>query len=349
MPPEQPNIVTPEDVDPNLRAPIEHKPQRRWWWFFVVFDLLVITPALLGGALWYILNQPPSGFVPQTIEIEPGTSVRAISAQLADASIVKSEDLLNLTLRITQDATLIKAGMYEFTQPQTTYQIAAHLVSGDILNELVTLTFIEGESAASVSNRAAAVLEEFDADEFALLTVNHEGRLFPDTYFVAPDFTTTELVQLLTEKHVEVLNELLTTGSTSLSQEEIVTIASIVEREANTPESMRTVAGIFLNRLTIGMPLQADASIEYALETSLNELPPGQLATELREFNSPYNTYLNPGLPPTPIGNPGRIALSAVINPIESAYFYYITGDDGEFYYAETYDQHLNNIARYLR
>jgi UPF0755 protein len=112
---------------------------------------------------------------------------------------------------------------------------------------------------------------------------------------------------------------------------------------------MRTVAGIFLNRLSINMALQADASIEYVIDTPLGELAPGQLASELRELDSPYNTYLYPGLPPTPIGNPGENAIRAIADPLKSNYFYYITGDDGEFYYAETYDQHQTNIARHLR
>ena len=97
------------------------------------------------------------------------------------------------------------------------------------------------------------------------------------------------------------------------------------------------------------MALQADASIEYVIETPLGELPPGQLAESLREIDSPYNTYLYPGLPPTPIGHPGMDAIMAVLEPADTEYFYYITGNDGEFYYAETYNQHLTNIERHLR
>ena len=160
---------------------------------------------------------------------------------------------------------------------------------------------------------------------------------------------TKQLVELLTTTHQNTVSELIVTASTSLSRLEIITLASIVEREANTPESMRIVAGVFMNRMEMGMPLQADASIEYVIDTPLGELAPGQLATELRELDSPYNTYINTGLPPTPIGSPGRIALAAVIDPIDSDYFYYITGDDGEFYYAKTYNQHLQNIERHLR
>ena len=138
-------------------------------------------------------------------------------------------------------------------------------------------------------------------------------------------------------------------SASTLSEYDVLILASIVEREANDEESMRMVAGIFQNRLDIGMALQADASIEYVLDVPINELREGELAQSLRELDSPYNTYLYPGLPPTPIGNPGLQAISAVLNPLPSDYYYYITGNDGVFYYAETLDEHNANIARYLR
>ena len=109
------------------------------------------------------------------------------------------------------------------------------------------------------------------------------------------------------------------------------------------------VAGILLSRIVLGMPLQVDAAMEYALATPLQELLPGELALQIRELDSPYNTYKYKGLPPTPIGNPGLTAIEAVLNPKNSDYLFYITGIDGEFYYAETLEEHNQNIARYLR
>ena len=137
--------------------------------------------------------------------------------------------------------------------------------------------------------------------------------------------------------------------STLVTPREQLILASIVEREANSEESMKMVAGILLNRLELGMPLQADAAIEYAIDTPLNELKPGELASLLQTLESPYNTYKNRGLPPTPIGNPGLQAIDAVLNPTDSEYLFYITGLDGEFYYAETLNEHNLNVDRYLR
>jgi len=327
----------------------ERNPKVLFWIAFALFDLVILTPLLITGGAWYVLNQSPADFTEQTIVIEQGTSVQEIAKLLAQQNVVKSELLLLLTLRFGVDSTLIQAGTYKFIEEQSTLEVAEQLVSGEIYHDLVSITFIEGMRAQEYAISASEKLDLVTAQDFIEQTKGLEGQLFPETYFVPDEFTTEQLIKLLTNTHTETMDELLAGASTTLSSEEILILASIVEREANTPESMRTVAGVFMNRISIGMPLQADASIEYVINTPLGELPAGQLAAELRELDSPYNTYLNPGLPPTPIGNPGRVALAAVIDPLESDYFYYITGEDGEFYYAETYNQHLVNIQRHLR
>lgn len=169
--------------------------------------------------------------------------------------------------------------------------------------------------------------------------------MFPDTYFVPVDYTEQQLLDLMLETFEQKTADLQPMiESHSLSLDEILILASIIEREANSPESKKLVSSVLQNRLQTGMPLQADASIEYILEKPLSELTPEDL-----EIESSYNTYLNTGLPPTAIGNPGLDAITAVLEPAESEYYYYITGNDGEFYYAETYQRHLINIEKYLR
>ena len=342
------------EADHNLpQAADPEQPERKtrvvFWVLFVLFDFIILTPILLVGGAWFVLNQAPSDFVPQTVVIEPGTSVQTIAQQLAEQDVVRSELMLLLALRFGVDSTTIQAGTYKITEPKTTVEIAQHLVSGEIFHDLISITFIEGMRAQEYAKRSAADLPNVTKAEFLVLTQGLEGTLFPETYFVPKEFTTQQLVTLMTSTHDTTMVELMALTSTSLTRQDAIILASIVEREANTPESMALVAGIFLNRIAIGMPLQADASIEYVLDTPLGELLPGQLAAELRLLDSPYNTYLNPGLPPTPIGNPGRVAIKAVLDPTPSEYYYYITGNDGEFYYAQTYDQHLVNIERHLR
>lgn len=348
MQPDTPDIP----FDPNLGFEETEQPTSwfRFWIWFILFDFLILTPIFVIGGAWYVLNQPPADFSPQTVTIPLGASVPEIADIMHTNNIVRSGFLLEMTLRFAEDATKIQAGNYQFTEAQTIIQVAEHLVSGDLLHELVSLTLIEGLPAHDYAATAAELLPNVSQAEFISLTADLEGKLFPETYFVPGDFSTTELVDLLMETHTQTIDVLQPQfASQNLTSDEAVTLASIVEREANTPESMRTVAGIFLNRLSIGMALQADASIEYVLDTPLGDLPPGQLATELRELDSPYNTYLYPGLPPTPIGNPGATALQAVADPIQSEYLFYITGNDGNFYYAESFAEHQQNITRHLR
>jgi UPF0755 protein len=347
----QPPIIETTDFTDANPASImpPKKPRRTWLWIFIAVDILLVTPLLLVGGFLYITNQPVTELTPTELKIEPGSSVWEISESLKRAGIVRSEVTLFLTLRYLEDPTKIKASTYTFDAPQSTRDIARTLIAGEFANDLDRITFVEGLRVQDYAVVAAA-LPNVTESEFLQLATGLEGTLFPETYYVPEDITTAELLDILQTTHTERIDTYRDRIiSNELTVEEGLILASIIEREANTPESMRTVAGIFLNRLAIGMALQADASIEYVIDEPLGELAPGQLATELRELDSPYNTYLYPGLPPTPIGNPGENAILAIADPIESDYFYYITGDDGEFYYAETYDQHLTNIARHLR
>lgn len=308
---------------------------------------------LLTGGLWWIAvywAAPPESLTPVTYELSPGTTIMQVADDLESLGVVRSNLTLQVLFAYQFDAREIKAGTYQFTQTQSASEIAVQLVTGQFANDLTSITFIEGTTVQAYSEVAQDIITDFDQAAWDTLTTDQEGQLFPDTYFIPADYTTAQLVELLQEQHNTVIAELRTQyPDSTLTDDEVRILASILEREANDEQSMRTVAGILLNRLAIDMPLQADATIEYVLDTPLNELPPGQLASELREIDSPYNTYKIIGLPPTPIGNPGRTALMAALNPIESDFFYYITGTDGQFYYTPTYNQHLINIERHLR
>ena len=315
---------------------------------------LVVALLMFGSiGIWYVIqqNQPGVDFpVNEPITIENGTGVRAITEQLAAQNVVQSAQLLYMALIFNHDPADIKASAYIFEEPLSTQQIAQRLTEGDFDTNLTRFTHFEGERVSAVALRAEETLPNFNRTRFLENTIGLEGRLFPDTYFVPLDFTDEGLLELMLNTYTQRMEPYQESiAQHSLSEAEIIILASIIEREANTPESMKLVAGILQNRLDINMPLQADASIEYVIETPLGELPPGQLASELRELDSPYNTYLYTGLPPTPIGNPGMDAITAVLEPTPSEYFYYLTSDDLIFYYAETYDEHLRNIERYLR
>ena len=317
-----------------------------------LLKLLLITVLLgmigLFVMLWYgyTLNQPPQDkTVPITVTVEPGSTAKSVASQLKVEGVIQSDFLLYLFMVLFFEPTNIKASSYVFETPLSTYHIAQRLTEGDFDSDLVSFTHIEGERVARIAERAEQQLTNFDTAAFLALAEPAEGKLYPETYFIPADFTAEQLFQLMRDTFDKKLAPLQAEiEAHPLSLYEIITLASIIEREANSPESMNMVSGILQNRLEIDMPLQADASIEYILDKPLQELVPEDLS-----IDSPYNTYLNRGLPPTPIGNPGLTSIEAVLRPTPSEFLFYITGNDGNFYYAVTYDEHRANIERYLR
>lgn len=310
--------------------------------------LLLAASAVLVALYAYLshLNQPPENFPVSTqVEISGGTEVRAITEILETNNVVRSKTLLYYVLVLFFEPTSIKASTYVFPEPVTTFAVAKRLAEGDFNSDLIRFTHFEGERATQIATRAAALLYDFDEERFVRNAEPYEGRLFPETYFIPESYTDEDMLTLLREtfdEQIEPLAEKI--AASGMSLDDILVLASIIEREANTLESKQLVSSVLHNRLDIGMALQADASIEYVLDKPLAQLTPADL-----EIDSMYNTYLYTGLPPTPIGNPGIDAIMAAMEPAESDYFYYITDDYGIFHYAESYNEHLRNIEMYLR
>jgi UPF0755 protein len=325
----------------------ETQPPRNFRFRILIGTLFCFTTYVLYTTLqsWFFVPAPlfPAA---SAIIIEPGMSAQEVTEQFALQGFVVSDLALYLSLLWWHDPSAIKAGTYQFNTPLSAPQLAKELMNGQVEHDLLRLTLREGERATQFATVAEQVLPNFDREAFIRLAESSEGRLFPETYLVPDSYGASELFTLLTTTFTEKLEPLRTTVEAHplLTTDEIITLASIIEREANSEESMKMVSGILQNRLAIGMALQVDASMEYVLDKPLSELTPLDL-----DIDSPYNTYLYNGLPPTPIGNPGLVAINAVINPTPSDYFYYITGTDGNFYYAETFAEHRENIARHLR
>lgn len=313
-----------------------------------MITLLTLAVAILCAALlfYFLAGRPPADFpVDSTITINPGSNVSTIVEQFKSAGYVRSANLLYLVLIFAHDARDIKAGTYYFTDPVSVRSVADIITEIGPKDELLRLTIPEGTRVTLIAAIAKEALTDFDAKSFIEQALPFEGKLFPETYFVPEDFTADELLNLMNETYeTEIAPLRPQIERSNFTESEILTLASIIEREANSDESMKLVSGVFQNRLAINMPLQADASIEYVLDKPLSELTPKDL-----EIDSPYNTYLTADLPPTPIGNPGLEAIKAVLEPTASDYFFYLTANDGTFYFAKTFDEHRVNIARYLR
>lgn len=314
----------------------------------LVLGGFVLLAAILSFAAWRVLTTPQDvGTDGHSFTVERGMSVDEIFEQAVAEGLVASELGLYITyyLEFGSDNLNVKAGRYQFSGMITPQDFLHKLIRGELDHELLRVSVPEGVTRETIAETAAQTLPQFSAETFLATTSDKEGYLFPDTYLVAPDFTAEQLVDLMIETYQQRTAPLTSAiEAHQLDEYEILTLASILEREANSSTSMRMVSGILQNRLAVGMPLQADATIGYVLDKPLSDLTPSDLRIE-----SPYNTYDNRGLSPTPIGNPGLAAITAVLDPTMSQNYYYITGNDGEFYYAETLAEHNQNIDRYLR
>lgn len=288
-------------------------------------------------------STPPEAFpVGIDIVIEEGLNQGEIIDHLRQQNVIRSPLLLHMMLIRSFEDEFIHAGIYRFPAPLTLREVAEALTQGLYKSPALTLMLPEG---FSVKDLYRLLPEGYAHDGEIRDLTEYEGRLFPDTYFIEKSMTVDEIVTLLLETMEERLQPYESIiAESDFTKEEVLILASILEREANDVESMRRVSGILQNRLEIGMALQVDATLNYVLGKTSAEL-----TVEDLEMDSPFNTYTNAGLPPHPIANPGITAIEAVLYPIASEDLYYLTGDDGVFYYAETFEAHKRNKELYLR
>ncbi len=330
--------------DGNINTPRPQKP--RIVALAIWFGFCVLLFVVLNFSYHFFISAPKNFPIDQPIEISLGTSVVDIAKQLKEADVVRSEFVLYAVLVAYYEPADIKASTYIFSTPLSVYEVAKALTQGNYAYDLVRLTHKEGMSVKALAPDITEALPHIAEDEFIAYATPFEGEIFPETYFVPKDITLEDLVSLMREHYASTTEEIYATPAThNLSANEILILASILEREANSLESMQEVANILVRRLEIDMPLQVDATMEYILNKPLAELTAEDLETD-----SPYNTYKYFGLTPTPIGNPGVDALWAVVNATSNTpYLFYITGDDGTFHYAKNFDEHRANVGRYLR
>lgn len=317
--------------------------------------IIIVTLSLLaGGALLWVqyMLQPIDATAPkQTFSVDRGASSKSIAADLEAAGLVRSGLVFRVYARLMDLDSSLQAGSYELSPAQSLSEIARVLTSAR--DESVRITLLEGWRREEIAEYLDAQnLEAFDAADFVDKTATLEGRLFPDTYFVDPQSDTDQIISLLTTTFDQKVLQPLASefADSQLSESEAITLASIVEREARGFEDRRHVAGILLNRLEIGMALQADATMQYArgYDRSAESWWSPPLPAH-RQIVSPYNTYQQPGLPPGPIANPSVSAIRAVLDPNPSDDLFYIHTSSGAVYYAKTLEEHNANINRYLR
>lgn len=327
-----------------LRRTPTPAPRRRRRAWFVVFTFIALL--FIGSVAVLRALEPPRSFPIDTrIEIPFGTTLLGAARIMHNAEAVHSALLLQVILIGSFGEDGVRAGTYQFTQPMTTYEVARALSTGTHGVPLLRFTIPEGLRNEAVDTIVADALPHVSPGEFTQAANGLEGYLFPETYHVPETYTAKEVVGLMSKTFSDVMAERadLITAS-GRTEEDIIIMASIIEREADTDVSMRLVADILWRRIDINMPLQVDASFSYLLGKTSAEVTLSDLA-----FDSPYNTYRYRGLPPTPLNNPGAASIDAALKPTPSKYLFYLTAPDGTFYYAETFEEHDANVDVYLR
>jgi UPF0755 protein len=288
----------------------------------------------------------PSDFPSKKIvTIKSGQYLSQVADNLEKANLIKSPFVLKVFVIMLSGHRQVQAGDYLFKEPQSSLRIAYRLVKG--LQELpkIKVTLFEGMTVKQMSVTLKKSIPDFDAETFLVLAKPYEGYLFPDTYFfyenVSPENVVAQLRDTFKQK---IKTELLAIQAYGKPLEDVIKMASIVEKEANGMEDRRIIAGILWKRIKIGMALQVDPPFYYDLNKDSASLTIKDLSTD-----TPYNTYTNKGLTPTPIGNPGLEAIEATVTPIETKYLFYLSDKKGIMHYAVDHDGHVANKNKYLR
>ena len=307
-----------------------------------VINGLILLFCLLVVA-FVIFVAPPEQFSPPVaLEIEEGDSLAGIADKMKEEGLIRSPLLFRGFVILLDGENSIPAGHYYFHEQVPVYLMARRISEGDYGLEPIRLTVFEGWTLFDIADHFETLFVRFDRERF--FSIAEEGYLAPDTYFFSPLSSTEHLVERMRANFDSRIKALKADIDLERSIEDIVIMASILEREANTFESKRKISDILWKRIDDGMPLQVDASFVY-----VNNKNTYQLTLDDLQLDNPYNTYRYVGLPPTPIANPGLNALMAAADPIKNPYWYFLSDLSGNMYYGKNFDEHQYNRANYLR
>ena len=310
----------------------------------VFFAIVISTMAILWNNMLLPVN--PENNSPTIFVINKGDTVRELTYNLKAKGLIRNPIIFFLLLKKLGLDKKIEAGDFRLSPSMTPEEIAQNLTHG-ILD--IWITIPEGKRAeeiAEILKDNITTYEPFWKDEL----VQNEGYLFPDTYLIPKDANIALIISLMLDNFDKKYVSTAPNEKNQLSKNDSVILASLIEREAKFPEDRPIISSVIHNRLNIGMKLDVDAAVQYALGYQEDKKTwwKKNLTLEDLKINSPYNTYINPGLPPKPIANPGLSALRAALDPASTEYLYYISDKTGHNHYAKTLLEHNANIKRYL-
>ena len=306
--------------------------------------ILVVIGALT--TFFYLrVIQPPDAFpLNQLVAVPAGQSLGEVAQAIEDAEVVRSALALEVVVQLLGNERNVHAGDYLFKEPLDIFSVAHKLAVGAYGLEPTRVRIHEGATTKEMAALLDKQFERFDADNFLAQTRLQEGYLFPDTYFFLPNVTEDTVIQAMRQNFDAKIEPLLPQiASSTRSLSDIVIMASIIEREARNSADRRMISGVLWNRIARGMPLQVDVTFLYTIGKGTFQLTNRDLLTD-----SPYNTYMRKGLPPTAIGSPSLDSLEAAVNPTKNNYLYFLADHSGVTHFCKTYACQLANKARYF-
>ncbi len=309
----------------------------------ILLRLFVLGLVLVAGFAVYSFSVYRAPIVPAdtTVFIARGTGGKVMLNQLHGEGVLPPLWKIALPIVLSGEYTKFKAGEYAFVAGLSPQQVVAAIVSGKVVIHAVTI--VEGWNVAQV--KAALMKEELLTGELPALI--KEGSIAPDTVHYERGESRAALVQRLQQQQEDILEEAWGKRADGLplaTPEEALTLASIVEEETGVDAERRRVAAVYINRLRIGMPLQADPTVAYGVapEGMTRMLTRGDL-----KRRTPYNTYIHAGLPPGPISNPGKASIEAALHPLQTEELFFVATGNGGHWFARSEKEHLANVAKY--
>ncbi|MBI2028120.1 MAG: endolytic transglycosylase MltG [Candidatus Levybacteria bacterium] len=309
----------------------------------IILISILIASVISGVVWWENGKRPPDPTSEKSVifVVKKGDGVREIANNLKEKGLIRSRIIFFLLIKQFGLDKDIQAGDFRLSPKMTTEEIALNLTHGTLD---IWVTIPEGKRAEEIAEVLKKEIPTYNDSWQNILMIN-EGYLFPDTYLI-PKNADIEMVLNQLRGNFEQKYSTLNILNAKLNQKEIVILASLIEREAITDEEKPIIAGILMNRLNAGMALQVDATIQYAKgkNASNNKWWEPVTTEEYKSVLSNYNTYINIGLPPGPISNPGLEALRAAANPSDTNYLYYLHDKNKTIRYARTLTEHNENI-----
>jgi len=325
--------------------------------FILKFGVLTVILILVFIGLVGFFFQPADINNQNRLEfkISSGEGADQISARLQSSGLIRSKEAFKLYLLASGVSNKIQAGFFYLSPSQSLSSLASSLTSAQ--TKQVWVTIPEGLRRQEIANLILDALEKedmphkFDPEQFISLTQDLEGRLYPDTYAFSENTDAQTVIDRLTKQFNQVMDSL---NFDPKDFDQIIILASLIEREAAFDSERSEIAGILINRLNSNWPLQIDASVQFALANSVCRLRicdwwPKSLTRDDLKFNSPYNTYNNPGLPPGPISSPGKASLEAAAHPTKTDNWFYLHDSKGQIHFARSVKEHNQNVCTYLK